>query len=254
MKKAIINRGTILQSDFDSGRLTPLCVVIHKFPSTGEFLGTILQDDRSIGNFSLSVTKDSTDKQVNIDLSTLPISEPRQPGSQPEAQFSVQPGGNVLFYVTRASGGNAVVVHPSGMPAQVVFDSRTLDKGDIFLVTLLRPGQYQLTNTRNKVQSQVKVAYPVQAAAPLTRLTVQTTNAGQKQFGSKSMELEGIQGLAVRCDVPSRLQMQITETFDQPPVVKGTGAAAAEKAPGAPAARPGKVTWRKPPTGNQENG
>ena len=40
MKKAIINRGTILQSDFDSGRLTPLCVVIHKFPSTGEFLGT----------------------------------------------------------------------------------------------------------------------------------------------------------------------------------------------------------------------
>jgi hypothetical protein len=255
MQKAIINRGTLLQSGFDSGRLTPLCLVIHKFQTAGEYLGTVLRDDRPAGNFRLSVNRNSTDKQVNIDLAALPAAEPRQPGIQPATQFTIQPGGNVVFYVSRTQGGNAVVVHPAGAPAQVVFDSRALDKGDVFLVTLLRPGQYQLTNTVNKIQSQVKVAYPVQGAAPLTRLAVQTTNVGQKQFGSTNMELEGIQGLAVRCDVPSRLQMQISQAIDRPPVVAGAEAAAAapEQAPGTPAARPGKVTWRKPLTGHQEN-
>jgi len=246
MEKAIINRGTILQNGFDSGRLTPLCVVIHEFQSAGEFQGKVYQDDRPVSNFRLSVNKNSTNKQVNIDLATLTPEEPRQSGAQPQARFDLQPGGNAVFYVSSGRGGNAVTINQIGLQSFVVFDSRSLDKGDIFLVTLLRPGQYQLTNAITKIESQVRVNYPIAAGAPLKKLELQTTSVGPKQFGTASLEMQAIQGLAVRCDTPSRLTMQITQTFEKPPAVTGEGEIA--KTMGIPAPRPGKVTWRKPGT------
>jgi hypothetical protein len=257
MNKAILNRGTILQTGFDSGRLTPLCVVIHGFPTAGEFLATVYQDANPIGKFRLSISRDSANKQVNIDLATLLSGEPRQAGAQTDAQFDLQSGGSALFYVSSTRGGNAVVINPAGTPNQVVFDSRSLDKGDIFLVTLLRPGQYKLTNAFTKIESQVKVLYPAATEAPVKKLALQTTNVGPKQFGAAAVELQAVQGLAVRCDTPSRLLMQITQTFEKPPAAKGGGGVAKTKGKAEPAKttvvqalRPNKVTWRKPMTGN----
>jgi len=247
MNNAIINRGTIIQNGFDSGRLSPLCVVIHKFPNAGEFQGKVYQDDKPVGSFRLSVNKSSGNKQVNIDLATLTPGEPRQPGVQSTERFDLQPGGNAVFYVSSGRGGNAVTVNQIGLPNFVVFDSRSLDKGDVFLVTLLRPGQYKMTNTVSKIESQVKVNYPAAASAPMKSLALQTTTVGAKQFGATMLEMQAIQGLAVQCNTPTRLTMQITQTFDKPPVVSGAGEAKTMEA-GAP--RPGKVTWRKPGTGH----
>ncbi|MDP2659400.1 MAG: hypothetical protein Q8R28_01545, partial [Dehalococcoidia bacterium] len=170
--KAFINRDLITQTGVDSGALTMLGSVVRNFPEPGEYLGTVFQGDREGARFQLAVDKESAAMQVDIDLANLSAA-PREECPCKEGsggglrRFVVNPKGYVVFHVSRGPGGYAVrVAGVAGEHQGKPFDSRELQEGDLFAVTLIRPGAYSVSNLSNKARGEIVVAYPKAGKAP----------------------------------------------------------------------------------------
>lgn len=152
---ALINSALFSQTSIDSGALNLLGKVIHQFPQPGYYLGSVLNGEQVVGRFHLTVDPKNNLPQTNIDLASLVpglgVPCPTCPPGSGEAQFTVNPKGYVLFYVSRGTGGYAVTVSNGFTPeAKVVFDSRNLQTGDYFVAQILQPGQYKATNLANQ--------------------------------------------------------------------------------------------------------
>lgn len=236
MSRPFINRQLIKQSAFDSGALTPLVSLIHTIKASGEYLGTLYLNEQAVGNFHLNVEDRAPNTQVSIDLAGLHSGSPRQASLRTPDQFKLRTNGHVVFYVSAGRGGYAITLHRVGSADKdAVLDSRALRDGDVFLVALLRPGTYRLLNVRTGQESKVTVGYPEQGKTAITRLALTPVEIGERGFSIPEMEIRSGQGLAVQCNAPSRLRLELVESIErQAPV---------EIKPGA--SRPGKVTWRK---------
>lgn len=217
-KKAFINHQLFTQTSLDSGAITMLGTVIHNFSESGKYLGDVLLGNRTVGKFYLTVDKECPAMQVNIDLSML-----HQPASKHrkiiEKRFVVNPKGYAVFHVSRGAGGYAVRVgiigekHESGM-----FDSRELKKGDLFAVTLIRPGTYSVTNVNTKAKSEIVVAYPKiekirESYCPPEPALIECT---KKAFERGRIEIKPAQGQVYRFKTPSRIKIRLVRPDDGP--------------------------------------
>jgi hypothetical protein len=163
--KDFINYHIFTQTTLDSGALTQLGAVVHKFPDPGHYVGSIIHRDQSIGRFYLSVDPDCSATQVNIDLATIGEDRVTEEWSNhlPENRFVVGSDGYGVFHVSRGAGGFAATVTQSGgNPSESgkQFDTRELKRGDVFAVTLIRPGTYRVVNLGTTVRGEIVVAYP----------------------------------------------------------------------------------------------
>jgi hypothetical protein len=210
------------QIGLDSGSLTRLGAVVHSFGEPGEYRGSVRQGAESKAVFYISVDKNSSVAQVNIDLAGL--SNPPTTGSKccgdvrpVENRFTVHPKGYAVFQVSSGSGGFDVLVRKAVEdPAQKTFDSRQLNDGDIFSGVILRPGTYSVTNSVTKATADAIVSYPKigkTAYRPPPPIRVQCTREG---FQPKRIELQPAQGLIFDCKAPSRIKIELTKADDGP--------------------------------------
>ncbi len=206
--KAVINRRLFTQTNLDSGALTILGTVVHRFAAPGEYQGTVLLDEQLVSTFRLLVDEHCSAMQLNIDLVSLDF--------QQSCDFVVNPEGYTVFQVSRGSGGYAVVVRHTdeGYESQV-FDSRALNKGDLCSATLLRPGIYRVTNAHTRAQGEIIVAYPNREAlrCPLEPVAIECKANG---FIPNRVETQSTQGLVYRFEIPSRIQIDLIEANDGP--------------------------------------
>jgi hypothetical protein len=217
---ARINQLLFTQTSLDSGALTMLGVVIHSFKEPGRYRGTVLLKERPLGRFDLMVDDDCEDAQVNIDLASL----------KGEESFRVSPRGAVVFHVSRGPGGFAVRVgRLTGEKEDEVFDSRELKEGDMFAATLIRPGNYTVSNAITRASGEIMVSYPQVGDAPYKPDDPVSIAVGQS-LSPSSIKIGPAQGQVYRIGVPSRIRIDLARPDDGP---KGPG----------PRPRPG---WRKP--------
>ena len=92
--------------------------------------------------------------QVNVDFAKM-----NRPSSQ--SNFVISPKGYVLFHVSQGPGGYSVQVNRlNDKVRNRIFDSRTLREGDIFIVTMIRPVTYSVTNINSGASGKIMLAYP----------------------------------------------------------------------------------------------
>lgn len=235
--KSIINRHLFTQTGVDSGALTMHATAVHNFAEAGEYQVALLWNNETIRRFEFIVDDSADDMQVNIDLAALHLPAGHETR---EGHYMVKPGGHAVFYVSHGAGGYAVVVtqQPRGEQDKRAergqtpppFDSRELHDGDLFAVTLLRPGAYRLVNTMTRAQGEILVGYPKRGSKLERSLAPISVECTDKGFVPNRIELQPMQGIVFRVRTPSRIRIDLAKQDDGP---EGSRP-------------PGRVTWRKP--------
>jgi hypothetical protein len=148
--RAKVDRATILQNQFDSAALTPLCTVIHRIEEPDLYQGEVLSDGRVLGRFSVQAGPRDAGSQVNIDLAAVRRTQ--------REVFQVQAPGALVFFVSRGTQGFAARLRRADARAEdFVFDSRELGENDAFTTTLLQPGTYEVEMQGRRVRQRVQV-------------------------------------------------------------------------------------------------
>ena len=237
--RTFVNHHLFAQTGADSGSLTMLGAVIHRFPEPGEYLG-VAEREQEIRSFRLRIDDASPAMQVDVDLATL---EPaslrnsdcgcRQEQAVPDRLFVVNPGGYVVFHVSRGPGGYAVRMGRLTEPEMPVFDSAELEGDDLFAVTLIRPGTYSVRNLATKARGEIVVAYPrvgKEAHRPPEPVEITCT---ERTLRPAKINIQPAQGQVYRFRTPSRIMIELVNPDDGP---KGGGPTAG---------------WRRRPTASR---
>lgn len=232
--KMTFDQNLFTQIGLDSGSLTMLGGVTHRFLEAGQYRGVVYRDDEHFADFYINVDKNSPVAQANIDLAAFE-SSPSAPAMNTSAtattcncqgesakaatKFELNPKGYAVFHVSAGAGGYAVRVGRAveDPKQQNQFDSRELKGEDVFSAVILRPGTYSATNTlTSKEKGKITVGYPKigkTAYRPPSPVKVECSARG---FEPGKVELQPGQALLFHATVPSRITLELVKADDGP--------------------------------------
>lgn len=220
--KAFIDYHLFTQTSLDSGSLTMLGAVIHNFSEPGKYQGRVLRGTQSTASFRLTVDRDCPAMQVNIDLATFALRAPEHVEDElgcrePGRHFVVNPTGYVVFYISQGAGGYAVRVGrvDEGHVA-TAFDSGELKEGDLFAVTMLRPGIYSVTNTNTGARGEIVVTYPRVGKKPYRPPRPVKIECLKDEFKPDNTRIEPAQGQIYHFKIPSRIKIVMVKPDNGP--------------------------------------
>jgi hypothetical protein len=98
--------------------------------------------------------------------------------------------------------------------AEPVFDSRRLDRSDLFTATVLRPGRYRVSNDGTGATANLTVAYPERGRGPLRPGEPVRVEVGQ-DFSPPEFTVEPTQGQVYEIGAPARIRLDLVEPFDR---------------------------------------
>jgi hypothetical protein len=221
-RKVRVNHRLFTQTSVDSGSLTMLGVVIHRFPEPGDYLGAVERGSET-RSFRLRVDAGSSAMQADVDLATLgtaPISADdcgcKGPPSPDDRVVVVNPAGYVVFYVSSGAGGYVVRVGRLEHPDAAVFDSTRLGTDDLFAVTLIRPGTYSVRSVGGEARGEIVVAYPRAGEQPHRPDRPVEIVCTEKAFRPAKIKVQAAQGQLYRFRAPSRIAIELSEPDDGP--------------------------------------
>lgn len=221
-KRVLVNRHLFTQTSVDSGALTMLGVVIHRFPEPGEYLG-VVERGAEERTFRLRVDESSRGMQANVDLATLDRGhshgddcscKDKETGADPI--FVVNPNGYVVFHVSSGHGGYVVRVGRLERPEAALFDSTQLEGDDLFAVTLIRPGTYSVRNLAGEARGEIVVSYPKLGEQPHRPDEPVEIVCTEKAFRPARIRIQAAQGQLYRFRAPSRIAIELVEPDDGP--------------------------------------
>jgi hypothetical protein len=189
--------------------------VIHKFEKPGEYLGTVFQGTQSVGSVRFRVDDSSTNMQLDVDL-VRPDREGESgccTGSEREPVVSSK--GYVLFHVSQGPGGLAVVVGRVGDKTPV-FDNRKLGNGDLFAVTLVRPGSYTIEVAPGALKGSVTVKFPARhGKGPFVPPPPVEIACSEKEIAPSQFDIVATQGQVYHVErAESRIKIDLKKPDD----------------------------------------
>ena len=224
-RRVLVNRHLFTQTSVDSGSLTMLGMIIHRFPEPGEYLG-VVERGAETRSFRLRVDQSSAEMQVNIDVATLgsdehvhsPDCDCKDKGRDAASgrTFVVSPAGYVVFHVSSGPGGYVVRVGMPERPDAAVFDSTRLEGDDLFAVTLIRPGTYSVRNVAGDARGDIVVGYPKVGKEPHRPDEPVEVVCTENAFRPARLKLQAAQGQLYRFRTPSRIAIDLVEPDDGP--------------------------------------
>lgn len=242
--KALINQEMFTQASLDSGALSVLAAVFHKFSKSGIYQGKALLDDKEVASFLLNIDENSPSMQVDIDLASLKQSDTEHKGNEPPVQFTVNPEGYAMFHVSQGAGSFALAVGNSDAFAKIIeggspdkdeyFDSLELNDGDIFSVVLTREGIYSVNNALGTAKGTIDVTYPKIEGNSFESLEPVFIDCIENAFNPSQVSVMATQSLVYRIKALSRIKIDILKH-------KEVAELEMDKVSGNPVAR-----WRKP--------
>ncbi len=230
--KMTFDQNLFTQVGLDSGSLTMLGGVTHRFMEAGQYRGVVYRGRESIGKFYINVDKNSPIAQANIDLAAFDTTLPapattasgtncgcQASGTKAESAFEVNPKGYAVFHVSAGAGGYAVRVSKTAEDPkqQNQFDSRELKCEDIFSAVILRPGTYSASNGLDaKAKGKITVGYPKigkTAYRPPSPAKIVCSEGG---FEPANVELQPGQAVLFQANAPSRITLELMKADDGP--------------------------------------
>ncbi|MGB9167401.1 MAG: hypothetical protein WCB31_00570 [Nitrososphaeraceae archaeon] len=218
--KPLINHNILLQTDIESSSLTVHGMIIHRFQDTGDFQILVYRKDILDKIIHVNVTEESKEIQLNIDLASTFVKNEKNcnckniEGYKNQNRiYKINPNTNVVFYVSAGSGGYYITAIKIDQERKKIFDSRELKNGDIFVVNLLRPGKYSMTNAINKSQGQIIVSYPKiekTRYVPPEAISIECN----KTFSNTSIMIQPAQGIVFRIFDNSRIAIKLEKPDD----------------------------------------
>ena len=204
--KLYINKRILSQTTLDSGEITPMMAIMHRFVEPGTYNVTVLQGDNQTASFPLIVNENATQMLNRIDLGAANCS------------CAANPKAPTVFHAPKATKGYSVLVEKfEGTNRSKVFDNKNLQDGDIFFATLLRPGNYYASNQRcakckisvsplKTKRMQFTVTSPQGISRPkIETIQIECTSTG---FKPENVNIQSAQPLVFNIRAPSRIKIE----------------------------------------------
>lgn len=219
-----INRELFSQVNSDSGSLSMMSTVVHRFTEPGEYEGVVMKGAAGLiaRRFTISVTGESptTAPQVAAARAQQPPTQPGQvridlKDTMPD-RFVLNAGGYAVFYVSAGSGGYVVQVSRRGKDnSQIIaFDSQELKEADMLSVTVIRPGTYSVTNALNNARAELAVNYPEPGKIQRNAAPVKV-ECTANQIVPDRIRIDPGQGLVFTFKAPSRIRIDLVRPEDR---------------------------------------
>jgi hypothetical protein len=212
----MINRFIFSQVNLDSGSLTVLASIVHRFSEQGLYYCKIKRSEKEVGSFQILVGDEPTfPTSVKIDLKLMSTEFPEPLGNEACNCLNISVGGYAVFFVSSGIGGYTLDITMPEVKGKTVFDSRKLSDEDMFVATLLRPGAYKITNVLNKAQAELRVTYP---EIGKTKRNVEPVklHCGEKEISPANASVNPGQGAVFSFKVPSRIKIELAIPEDRP--------------------------------------
>jgi hypothetical protein len=227
---ARINTHALRQTTIESAQLGVLGSIAHPIAEDGVYSGTVFQRGIQIASFRLTVDAKFANTQVDVDLSKLD-SDDRCPEKHRGAhEFELKSKGFVVLYVSEGPGDFYVVLSRLGEAQKVDFDSRTLKSGDLFIASMLRPGEYAMVDQLGKAKGRISVAYPKVGKEPYRPGEPARVVVSPEAFKPAEVKIGAAQAVVFSFETPkSAIQVKLEKPDDGPKTET-----------------PGRVRWTKP--------
>ncbi len=213
--KNLINRYVFDQTTYDSAALISKSTIVHEVKEAGDYRGLVSRNEEFIGEFALSVSERSQDKQVSVDLYSIEVN-----GGYAEKSYLVTPRGVCVFFVSGGAGGYRVDLVKIGEDREEkVFDSRELTDGDLFVVTLIRPGIYSAVNQKNHSHLEIAVPYPRRVTKRQEFKPVMV-DCSAEGIDPQKVEVQAGGGLIFQIRSESKITVELEKPFDRPEVIR----------------------------------
>ncbi|MEN4010499.1 MAG: hypothetical protein AB1453_13440 [Chloroflexota bacterium] len=246
-KEVLLNRSLFVQRAFDSGAITVLTTLMHRFGESGDYELFVRRSRRLAARMMVRVVDSDAAYQHNLDLANL---QPKQRECcREEADVLLHTGGVLGFYTSTGSASFQVEVQRLGAKdKQVLLDNaEQVPGGDFFAVTPLQPGVYRVSDALNKAEMLLRVVMPPLPGAggkPPTGKEKKVrsereyrpdqptlVDAGKGGFGRKEVSLFSGQALVFQCKQAARLRVEMqkpdTPTSKPPKSIRRGKSAAA---------------------------
>jgi hypothetical protein len=222
-RRPILNRAVFVNRPLDSGAITVLATLIHRFTEAGDYDLFIRRGEQTIARSSVqavgplpgTAVGDARPKsaaagganQFNIDMATFGQSAV----DCPQPALTLATGGMLGFYVSGGTGQYSVTLtRILGDKKVMVLDSTTgVPEGDFFAVTLVRPGVYSITNRLADAQARIDVSLPQPGSyRPREGTLVQAVRG---RFEPAEMKLFSGQSLVFQCQTAAHFVVELIE-------------------------------------------
>jgi hypothetical protein len=217
--KTFVNTYALAATVHESAALGVLGTLVHPVAEPGEYAGTVLLGGRVVGRFLLDCDSDVAEQQVRIDLAACDAGLAQ---GRPAPTYRLAPDGYLVLYVSQGRGGYAVTLQGTrSRSRRAVFDSRVLQAGDLYAVTLIRPGAYEMGNTQSRARGIVRVTYPEAGMDLRDPGAAVSVECGGGELSPSEVTLLPAQGLVFRIAAPSAVRVSLREADDGPDAHKG---------------------------------
>jgi len=221
--KPILDKSMFRDATTDSGSLSVMSSIVHRITEPGEYYGIIYRETEKAGSFQLRVCGGSEPPeggekgpvQANIDLVSL-TPPCGSTGGYPTL-FLLQTGGFLIFSVPTGSGEFAVELFCTGKKKkpEMVFDSRRLSSGDIFLTHVLRPGTYSVRDSLGHGQADLTVSYP-EPGKTVCRVQPVLVECKEGSINPGKIQILPAQALMFSCFRECRITIELKKADDRP--------------------------------------
>lgn len=212
----MINRSILTQTNLDSGSLSVLASIVHRFTEQGLYYCKIQRGDKEVGAIQILVAPESAwPSSVKIDLKTLASEFSKPSDNQTCNCLNLSMGGYAVFSVSSGVGGYTLEITMPKSEGKKVFDSQKLSIDDMFVATLLRPGTYRITNVLTNVQAELRVVYPQPGKTQRNASPVKL-ECSEKEISPTKVSVNPGQGTIFNFKVPSRIKIELITPEDRP--------------------------------------
>lgn len=220
--KTKINRDIFTQTRFQSNVLSQLGFIVHQYKESGRYQADVSRHGKPMYSFQIDVCKNHKKPQFSADLAALDKSirggnersAAKECCCEPhDSVFELLEGGFGLFYVGSGSGGYSVCTYPIDQKPHTVFDSTALGDGDMFGITLLRPGQYVFLEHNKNIKAAIEVEEVKPGKTRYVPPDPVYVNSQQLQK-SKVIKLRAAQGLIYKASGGESITIELLQPND----------------------------------------
>lgn len=220
LKKMVLNRAVFSKRPFDSGALTVLATLFHRFSEAGDYEVFVSRDGQTVHRTRIQVVGENAPTQLNLEMSSLG-NLVEGCNCEADKDLVLKTGGVVSFYASQGVSAYSVSVEKSDdknkRKVTLLDSSSLIPEGDLYAVTLVHAGVYRVTATAGKARAEgeVRVAAPKgEKYRPDQPVLVAF---GKEGFSPKSAQIMAGQTVVFHLTQAARIQVEMAKP-EQPTV------------------------------------
>ena len=215
-KQAALNRAVFTQDTFDSGSLTVLTTLIHRFPEAGDYEVYVHSARKPVRRLHVHVSPEYGDNQINLDLSN-PEGGDHACGCGARAGYELAAGGVMGFYVSQGAGRYSVQItqmdNQKEKKRTLLKSEEDVPEGDFFAVTLVRPGTYRVVTSNGNEEKKIRVRMPKGKPYRVDEaVLIRLRKSGD--FERRGVQLYPGQSVVFQMDTSARIRLMLDEAED----------------------------------------